>query len=136
MQLSYRGANYEQDVPSLEMTDSEITGKYRGQAVTYRYPRHIPVPQATPQLKYRGVTYCTNPRANAEAAFAAPAAEGTPDSVGSKPQKRQELMKQLEETHYRNICRRLEHRLEVARKRGDRDLLRMLEEEMRLVGYC
>jgi len=136
MQFSYRGVNYEQDLPTVEMTEGEMGGKYRGQAWTYRYPRHIPVPQPTPQLKYRGANYCANPRVTAEACFAAPAVERDDPKVLSKAQKCEQLI-QLEETHHRNICRRLEHRLQVAQERGDRNLLKILEAERQLIGqYC
>lgn len=138
MEFSYRGVKYEKDLPSLEMTEGEIGGMYRGQACNYKYPRHIPVPQATPHLKYRGVSYCANPRATAEACFAAPAADRIDSKVGSDSLKYpQKFDEQVEETHYRNICRRLEHRLQVARKRGDRHLVKMLEAEQELIGpYC
>lgn len=138
MEFSYRGVKYEKDLPTLEMTEGEIGGMYRGQAWNYKYPRHIPVPQATPNLKYRGVSYCANPRATAEACYAAPPADRIDSQIGSDYLKQpQELDQQLEETHYRNICRRLEHRLQVARKSGDRHLVKMLEAEQQLIGpYC
>ncbi|MFB2833209.1 DUF4278 domain-containing protein [Floridanema evergladense] len=135
MEFSYRGAKYEKDLPSLEMAEGEIGGTYRGQAWNYRYPRHIPVPHPTPHLKYRGVSYCANPRATAEACYAAPAADKSVTEV--KASSIQPPAEQLEETHYRNICRRLEHRLEVARKSGDRQLVKMLEAEKESIGpYC
>jgi hypothetical protein len=137
MEFSYRGVKYENDLPTVEMTEGEMGGIYRGQAWNYRYPRHIPVPQATPHLKYRGVNYCANPRATAEACFAAPPAERIDPTVGSDSPKRPEFDQQVEETHYHNICRRLEHRLQVAKQRGDRKLVKMLEAEQELIGqYC
>ena len=137
MQFSYRGVKYEKDLPTLEMTEGEIGGMYRGQAWNYRYPRHIPVPHPTPQLKYRGVSYCANPRATAEVCYAAPAAERIDPKVVSDSPKRPEFEQPVEETHYRNICRRLEHRLQVARKSGDRNLVKMLEAEQELISpYC
>ncbi|MFB2938737.1 DUF4278 domain-containing protein [Aerosakkonemataceae cyanobacterium BLCC-F154] len=137
MEFSYRGVKYEKDLPTLDMTEGEIGGMYRGQAWNYRYPRHIPVPNSTPQLKYRGVNYCANPRATAEACYAAPAADRIDAKVGSDSPKCPEFEQQVEETHYRNICRRLEHRLEVAKQNGDRQLVKMLEAERELIGdYC
>ncbi|CDM93297.1 conserved hypothetical protein [Limnospira indica PCC 8005] len=38
---------------------------------------------------------------------------------------------QLSQTHRANIQKRLEYRLEVARAKGDENLVRMLEAEMR-----
>lgn len=137
MQLSYRGAIYQNDLPTVEMTEGEIGGKYRGQAWNYRYARHIPVPQPTPQLKYRGASYCKDSRANAEACFAAPSAEETPARVVPSCGRGHKVIDDLEEIHLANIRRRLEYRLEVAKNRGDRDLLRMLEAEChQLVGNC
>lgn len=40
---------------------------------------------------------------------------------------------QLSQTHRANIQKRLEHRLEVARAKGDENLVRMLEAEMRQI---
>lgn len=137
MEFSYRGVKYEKDLPSLEMTEGEIGGMYRGQAWNYRYPRHIPVPHVTPHLKYRGVNYCANPRATAEACYAAPSADRIDSPVGSDSPKCPEFAQQVEDTHYQNICRRLEHRLQVARKNGDRNLVEMLEAEQELISpYC
>lgn len=42
---------------------------------------------------------------------------------------RQEALKQTAATHRDNIQRRLLHRLEVARAKGDEDLVRQLEAE-------
>lgn len=137
MEFSYRGAKYEKDLPTLEMTEGEMGGMYRGQAWNYRYPRHIPVPHSTPQLKYRGVSYCANPRATAEACYAAPPANRIETKARVNSLDQPEFTQQVEETHYQNICRRLEHRLQVARKNGDRNLVKMLEAEQELIGpYC
>ena len=32
MKLTYRGTNYEHDIPTADMVESEVGGKYRGQA--------------------------------------------------------------------------------------------------------
>lgn len=136
MTLSYRGINYEKELPTLDMTESEIGGQYRGQAWTHRYPRHIPVPQPLPQLKYRGVNYCTSPRARVEACYAAPAAEVS-DRVVSSCRTQYHITDKLEQTHLANIRRRLEHRLEVAKNQGNQDLVRQLEAELKQpVGRC
>jgi hypothetical protein len=44
---------------------------------------------------------------------------------------RVEITKQAREVHRLNIKRSLEHRLEVARVRGDENLIRQLEAEMK-----
>ena len=52
MKLTYRGANYEYDIPTVDMIEGEVAGKYRGQNWNYRYPRHIPNPK-----EYGGTNY-------------------------------------------------------------------------------
>lgn len=42
--------------------------------------------------------------------------------------------KQAEETHHQNLQKNLEHRLQVARVKGDEKLVRQLEAEMKYVG--
>lgn len=137
MNLNYRGINYQKDLPTIDMAEGEIGGQYRGQAWTQRYPRHIPVPQQpSPQLKYRGVSYCNNPRANAEACFAAPSAE-IPARVGPTCDIRPKVCDPIEQIHIANLRRRLEYRMEVAKNQGDRNLVRMLEAESKhLAGRC
>ncbi|MDF0554437.1 DUF4278 domain-containing protein [Kamptonema sp. UHCC 0994] len=50
--LIYRGANYEFNPPSVEVSDGESTGKYRGQIWrTPKFKHHIAV---TTGIKYRG----------------------------------------------------------------------------------
>ena len=50
--LIYRGANYEFTPPPVELSDGEITGKYRGQIWrTPKFKHHIAV---TSGMKYRG----------------------------------------------------------------------------------
>jgi hypothetical protein len=43
---------------------------------------------------------------------------------------RLQIARQAAETHTRNIKKSLEHRLEVARAKGDEQLIRQLEAEM------
>lgn len=113
MKLGYRGVAYEYEPPTIDMTEGEIGGKYRGQPWRCSYPRHIPVPQPTLDLKYRGVAYRTNTQ---QPAIPATSSRTSPE---------------LAETHLANIRRRLEHRLQVAKNSGDEKLIRMLEAESR-----
>jgi hypothetical protein len=57
MKLSYRGANYEMTVSSIETTESETIGKYRGVAVRFSAPVGTPTPQSAMRLNYRGAAY-------------------------------------------------------------------------------
>ena len=115
MKLSYRGAAYEYEPPTIDMVEGEVGGKYRGQPWRCSYPRHIPVPQPALDLKYRGVAYSTYPKAQ--------------ESAIAKISNSRKVCPELAETHLANIRRRLEHRLQVAKDSGDQKLIRMLEAE-------
>jgi hypothetical protein len=110
MQLTYRGANYEYDIPTVDMVEGEVAGKYRGQNWHYRYPRHIPVPK-----KYGG----TNHTAKRDTAAAS-----APAAVKSSP-----IVQEVAQVHRANICSMLDRRQQVARAKGDERLLRLLEIE-------
>ncbi|MDY7024465.1 MAG: DUF4278 domain-containing protein, partial [Cyanobacteriota bacterium] len=57
MKLTYRTINYEAQQFPLDIVESELGGKYRGNTWQVRYPKHIPVPFESSSLKYRGVSY-------------------------------------------------------------------------------
>ncbi len=57
MKLSYRGIPYEQAPTSIETTEGEITGHYRGATTTFKARRETPLPDAIVSLKYRGAGY-------------------------------------------------------------------------------
>lgn len=115
MQLTYRGVKYEPYPTALELTEGEIGAKYRGENWRHHYPRHIPVPQLVVELKYRGVAYCSGNSID-------------DDVEASLPSSRPEVIA-LTKTHLANIRQNLAHRLQVARARGDRQLIRLLEAE-------
>ena len=130
MKLSYRGVAYDYNPPAIDMVEGEIGGKYRGQSWRMEYPRHIPVPQPAVDLKYRGVAYSTYTKASTQ-----PAIPITSSRKLAYITKSCSVSQDLTDTHLANIRRRLEHRLQVAKNRGDERLIRMLEAESRqLVG--
>ncbi len=47
---------------------------------------------------------------------------------------RQENLRQMREAHRRNLQRSLEHRMAVARAKGDERLVRILEAEAEYIG--
>ncbi|MEG4347552.1 DUF4278 domain-containing protein [Microcoleus sp. A003_D6] len=115
MKLTYRGSNYEYDIPTVDMIEGEVAGKYRGQNWNYRYPRHIPNPK-----KY-GCTNYTKKR-DAEAGdrdVAAAAVKSYPTVV------------EVAQVHQANICNILDRRQQAAKANGDERLLRLLEIESR-----
>lgn len=56
MKLSYRGADYELQSLPLDMSESELVGKYRGIEVRMTSSART-VPQAVCKLSYRGAAY-------------------------------------------------------------------------------
>lgn len=108
MRLSHRAINYEKALSTLEVTESEICGKYRGETREFRYLRHIPEPLPLVNRQYRDVE--------------------VPHWTLPTP-KKSEHLEQLMYSHLRNIQRSLEHRLQVAKTNGDRQLIRLLEAE-------
>lgn len=126
MKLSYRGVNYEAAQSTLEVTEGEIGGLYRGQNWRFNYVRHIPEPAPVKDLKYRGIAYRTG--------------KPTDTSVGTQPigtlgrctiaaRNKREVLDEITRCHLKNIQRSLEHRLEVAKAKGDENLIQLLEAE-------
>jgi hypothetical protein len=131
--LQYRGQGYDVEPIPVEMVKSNIVGKYRGQSYTFAYPKHIPVPQIVSNLKYRGVAYQNN---EAGAIASIPPTEfwrsvTAPTVRTSSITMRQVRKAEVSRIHRENIQRRLQHRLEVARSKGDERLIHQLEQEMR-----
>jgi hypothetical protein len=129
MRLSYRGINYEKELPILEMNDGEIGGKYRGQEWQERYPRHIPQLQPKLYRQYRGVAYSTRPIARAGEVFV-PQWNTTQDSCSVPIQKPAKIVvNEISKTHLENIRQNLERRLQVAKANSDKNLIDLLEQE-------
>lgn len=135
MKLTYRGVEYDHNPPSLEMSESEILGTYRGRSYRFSYVRHIPFPQPVADLKYRGVSYHTNSKGQIESVPAH--AQGHEAggflharAANSMAAARRQLLKEAAIAHQASIQRTLEHRLEVARAQGNESLVRQLEDEM------
>ncbi|MEG4574018.1 DUF4278 domain-containing protein [Microcoleus sp. N3A4] len=119
MKLTYRGVNYEYDIPTVDMIEGEVAGKYRGQNWNYRYPRHIPVSQ-----KSGGTNYTT--KRDSQAGDRDTAAASTAAAVESYP-----TVVEVAQVHRANICNILDRRTQAAKANGDERLLRLLEIEWR-----
>ncbi|MEG4250505.1 DUF4278 domain-containing protein [Microcoleus sp. AT3-A2] len=119
MKLTYRGSNYEYDIPTVDMVEGEVAGKYRGQNWNYRYPRHIPNPR-----KYGGPNYTK--KRDAQAGDRDVAAANAPGAVKSYP-----TVMEVAQVHRANLCNILDRRKEAAKAKGDETLLRLLEIESR-----
>jgi hypothetical protein len=134
MQLSYRGSYYNLDLPSADMVDSGARGIYRGQTYSITYPRHIPA-QPARELKYRGAAYRTTETGANDIILrrpvaAIPAAKLASASTYLWGQTCKVQTPELEKMHRLSIQQRLQHRIEVARAKGDQALLHLLESEM------
>lgn len=131
MKLTYRGVNYEYEAPALDMNEGKFAGKYRGiDCQLGRYPRHMTVEQSPINLKYRGIAYSTHQTAEPELipAKIQPQAKETV-TLTSSFKGHQNLKEELAKTHCQNIARQMEHRLQVAKTKGDRHLIEQLEKE-------
>jgi len=129
MKLSYRGVHYEGEPSTLKVTEGRIAGSYRGQSWRFHHPQYLPKLGSVDHLKYRGVAYRTG-----QATPVKPRAVLQPLTARwsfpwfNRP-KRQPVQDEIVSTHLDNIQHSLEHRLRVARARGDENLVRLLEEE-------
>jgi hypothetical protein len=147
MRLFYRNASYDYEPVPVNMAETSLNGRYRGQNFQFQYPKHIPVPQPVLNLKYRGVAYQTTPdgstttikpavkpvvRAVAPARVTADVMSGQLHSAFFN---HQAMMGEVANVHRQNIQRRLQHRLEVAKAKGDVTLISQLEQEMRLITH-
>ena len=127
MKLTYRGANYE-GTPVLEVAEGEIGGTYRGQQWKSNYVRHIPEPAPVHNLRYRGIAYRTGkPTAAIPKTVEQPVPVRWHQTLVTCNQR--EVLDELTNNHMRNICRSLEHRLAVAKAKGDDNLIQLLEAE-------
>ncbi|MCW6035390.1 DUF4278 domain-containing protein [Spirulina subsalsa FACHB-351] len=131
MELCYRGVHYQRQPLSLEVSEGELSGKYRGQSYNYRYPRHIPTLQTKPPLKYRGVAYQYCPMIQTENTLKAQLAAIAENCGNPAPVARLNRAQETAQVHLYNMRRNLEYRLQVARARGDQNLIGMLEKESR-----
>jgi hypothetical protein len=140
--LSYRGVSYEHKPTPVEVVDSDKWGQYRGQAYNFARPGSLPVPQPVESMKYRGAAYRTTPTGGTETLQAAQpqavhAARAIPVPVQSQsPRAMHTKRYQVNESaqaHRNNILAYLQHRIEVARAKGDNALLQQLEQEMQLL---
>lgn len=131
MKLTYRGVSYEAKPSTLEVTEGEVMGKYRGQSWHYQYPRHIPQIGGKPYLQYRGVAYSTSPLPLATSQgqhHLADKLEATACPV-HLPKAKRVVHNDVSHVHLENMRRNLEYRLQVAQERGDHYLVNLLHQE-------
>ena len=128
MQVDDRANNY-QSHPHLELNQAEIGDIHCG--TWKKYPRHIRATQAI-DLKYRQDANCTGAIDIAQPTHAT--AEPENDQPALNQSSRQQVLAELRSVHLSNIRRNLEHRLQVARQKGDLNLIRLLSAELEQIG--
>lgn len=130
MQYTYRGVTYNRKPLSLEVAESEIGGAYRGQTWHKHYPHHVLELKPKPYLQYRGVAYGKQPYIQTAPRIACqiePLRYGVNvEQIGKDATAQTNLSRQI---HLENIRRHLEHRLQVAQEKGDRELIAVLQKE-------
>ena len=141
MKLNNRAFNSEPNLSNIELTETEIVDKFQSTDWKQKYPRHIPVPQPKIDLKSPAVECSTGDLIDIEAnqlrqnyiADDSVAVTKKNEVVLTKT-KRQQLLEELNNVHLNNLRRNLERRLQVAREKGDENLIRLLEAEFEQLG--
>ncbi|PSN19479.1 hypothetical protein C7271_07130 [filamentous cyanobacterium CCP5] len=134
MKLCYRGVQYDYNPPSLEVTEGEILGNYRGRPVNFSYVRHVPFPQPVGRFQYRGSQYQTNTQGQREpiagqSAYVMAMPKRTQANASPTMAARRQLVQEAARAHRENIRRSIEQRLTVAREQGNNRLVELLEQE-------
>jgi hypothetical protein len=142
MKLTYRGLQYDYNPPQLDVTESTLTGCYRGQPSHYHYLNYVPIPQPAEQLTYRGVPYQTNRQGQTVQVVPQQASQMVAATTRQSPLRgrlrgnspkaaaRRQLLQESSQLHQENIARAWEHRLSVAKAQGNDRLIQQLEMEM------
>lgn len=132
MKFTYRGVTYEANNPVSELTQGEVTGKYRGAQWKPKYLKHIPVPPLAVDLKYRGNSYSLGDPIDVEANLLAKRFDAVQITEAQVPTTTCQLTaNEVTSAHLANIRNNLERRLQVAIEKGDEDLIRLLQIEAR-----
>ena len=125
MELNYRGVKYEKNLCKLEVMEGEVGGKYRGRDWRYNYPRHTLSLRPKVDLCYRGSNYSSNSTIT-EIELQRKILNQNINNIEPRS-----LGEEATQIHLDNIRRNLEHRLQVAKERGNYNLVEMLQKESR-----
>lgn len=140
MQLTYRGAQYDYHPRNAETVRE--TNVYREIRPTYNLHYRgavyivdpnaepaLPVSRPAAHLMYRGLAYTLN------GGELSPAAVTTRAGVVSKPRVQTKAAANAEfvTTHRSNLRSNVQRRLQVARERGDQNLVSLLERELQQI---
>lgn len=140
MKFRYRGAEYQDQVPSDAQIQTEHSAQYRGHAYTVVQPGHLGS-QARVGLSYRGVPYritetgkneTLTPRERAELGHAKPSPVRCQSPLAVHT--RDHMVDAGSQVHRQTIMKYLEQRMRIARAKRDVRLMSQLEAEMRDLG--
>ncbi len=133
MKLKYRGVAYDQSegVSTLAVTEKEAIGRYRGMPC-YRNHYALEAPRPAPYiLKYRGVAY--RPGVIVSDLVEAVPQQALPTTMTNRVQSllNGEAVRQRAAyaTHKSFLLKKLEHRMAVAQRQGNAQLMSLLETE-------
>ena len=130
MKLTYRGVSCDDQLLILQVEQGEVGGQYRGKNWRYQYPRHIPQVQPRENLRYRGLTMDRSPLSCQRRGIGEPEQAATPNwcSVSIRPS--QVLTShEMTQRHLAHLHSNLERRLQVAKAKGDNQLVALLNHE-------
>ena len=136
MKCNYRGVAYEYNPIPVEVANDEIGGKYRGLPWKRYQPKSVSMSQHFAQLKYRGIAYCIGDLQKVQ--------QHEEDTIrlqeryavtNYKLKNSFKSRDELAKIHLSNIHKNLERRLQLAKQRGDANLIYLLEEEAKQIAF-
>ncbi|MEM9004034.1 MAG: DUF4278 domain-containing protein [Cyanobacteria bacterium P01_F01_bin.86] len=133
MKLCYRGVEYDYTPPTLEVSESEALGRYRGRSLRFSYVKHVPFPQPKADLSFRGAAYHADNYGQVKPVATtqeSPQRSKFMPVFDSMAAARRQLLQESASIHQESIRRSLQHRIEVAQAQGDAVLVQQLEDEM------
>lgn len=151
MKLSYRGATYDYNPPSLEVTEDEVLSQHRYASRNCHTLRENTIPSPDVPLTYRGVSYTRGQLVAAEhslghsnvtltyrgASYRTHAANAVAQATVAKTERPVVIpdcvpvLQEAGKIHQANLRRNLERRLRVAKAEGNFSLVSLLEAESR-----
>lgn len=126
MKLTYRGISYEQPTSTLRWSNGPVIGQYRGVPVHTQKVDRIP-PQPPRHLNYRGLAYRVDRLGqivNEQPGSTTTAAQPAQRAIAERSP-----FLNAAQAHHRAMMASLERRIEIARTKGDQQLLILLEAE-------
>lgn len=129
MELTYRGIKYQYAPVTVEVTATEVCGKYRGAEYSCYHSPHTPITHNAVKLKYRGAVYYSGNPEDIEKLKQRNKLNFIFDSSNNLFPRNKPQNYRFSQTHSINLCCDLQRRLQVAKERGDENLIRILEDE-------